>query len=71
MQVTDNKVVHLDPNNEKLVIMFTCLLRADTMQKVRDEIMEQVKSGVVVLPPYCAAFVVKNESEIDFIDKED
>lgn len=65
MEVTDNKVIHLDPTKERLVIRFGCLLKSDTRHKIQQEILEQYKTGVVVLPPLCAAFVVKNESIVD------
>lgn len=66
MEVTDNKVIHLDPDKERLVIRFNCLLRAETMQHIQDEMQKQYETGVVVLPAYCSAFVVKKASYTDF-----
>ena len=65
MEVTDNKVVHLDPDKERLVVQFNCLLKQDVRHKIQKEIHEQYKTGVVVLPPFCAAYIVKNESFVD------
>lgn len=61
----DNKVLRLDPEKEKLVVRFNCLLRADAMQKIKEDILKQVETGTVVLPPYCLAIVVNKETNIE------
>ena len=71
MNKLENSLIVLEPDKENLVIKFNCLLRAETMQKVRDEIMEQVKTGVVVIPPYCTAIIVNKNSSIEVEIRKD
>lgn len=66
MEVTDNKVIHLDPDTERLVVRFNCLLRAETIKNIQDNMKKQYETGVIVLPSYCSAFVVKKASYVDF-----
>lgn len=75
MKITDNKVVHLEPDKERLVLQFNCVMSQDVRHKLQQKIHEQYKTGVVVLPPMCAALIVKNESFVDLrfplVEEED
>ena len=63
--LNENKTFYLDPEKETLVVRFNCMLCAETMQKIKDDIMEQVKTGIVVLPPYCTIIIMNKDSNLE------
>lgn len=64
-ETSDVQVLHVDPEKEKLVINFECLLKPDVMNSIQKHILKQYEQGVVVLPRFCKVVVVPKEAEVE------
>ena len=53
-------------DNDILVIKVNMFLKNKEQETVRQHILEQRKTGVIVLPPYCEAVMVPKDVEIKF-----
>ena len=53
-------------DNNILVIKVNMFLKNKEQEAVRQHILEQRKTGVIVLPPYCEAIMVPKDVEIKF-----
>lgn len=53
-------------NNDILVIKVNIVLKNKEQEAVHQHILEQRKTGVIVLPPYCEAIIVPKDVEIKF-----
>ena len=53
-------------DNNILIIRVNMFLKNKEKEAVRQYIMEQRKTGVIVLPPYCEAIMVPKDVEIKF-----
>ena len=53
-------------DNDILVIKVNMFLKNKEQEAVRQHILEQRKTGVIVLPPYCEAVMVPKDVEIKF-----
>lgn len=53
-------------NNDILVVRVNMFLKNKEQESVHQYILEQRKTGVIVLPPYCEAIVVPKDVEIKF-----
>lgn len=47
-----------------LVVKVNMFLRDKDMNNIRNYIVEQAKTGILILPPYCEAQVVPDDIEI-------
>lgn len=65
IKIPDSKVVHLDPEKERLIVTFNCVVKPDVRQKVQEQMLEEYKTGVLVLPPLCSACIVKADTDIE------
>ena len=52
--------------NDILVVRVNMFLKNKEQEAVRQYILEQRKTGVIVLPPYCEPIVVPKDVEIKF-----
>lgn len=52
--------------NDILVVKVNMFLKNKEQEAVRQCILEQRKTGIIVLPPYCEAIVVPKDVEIKF-----
>lgn len=57
--------------SEVLVIRCNTIISTEDLMKIRNIILKQKESGVIVLPAIFEAIVVPNDIEIKFEDKED
>lgn len=57
--------------SEVLVIRCNTIISTEDLMKIRNIILKQKESGVIVLPAMFEAIVVPNDIEIKFEDKED
>ena len=62
----NNVVLKVDPNKNKLLIRFNCLLKPDVMEKIRQDFLEEYREGVVVVPPMCAIIIGDENTEFIF-----
>ena len=53
-------------DNNILVIRVNMFLKNKEQEAVRQHVLEQRKTGVIVLPPYCEAIMVPKDVEIKF-----
>ena len=53
-------------DNDILVIKVNMFLKNKEQEAVRQHILEQRKTGVIVLPPYCEVIMVPKDVEIKF-----
>lgn len=53
-------------DNDILVVKVNMFLRNKEQEAVRQHILEQRKTGVIVLPTYCEAIMVPKDVEIKF-----
>ncbi len=53
-------------DNEILVVRTNVYLKIEEQEAVRQYILEQRKTGVIVLPVYCEVIVVPKDVEIKF-----
>ena len=51
-----------------LVVKINMFTRAKEFQQIRDSIVAQKETGTIVLPPYCEALVVPEDTEIKIQD---
>lgn len=60
-------------NNDILVVRVNMFLKSKEQEAVRQYILEQQKTGVIILPPYSEAIVVPKDVEIKFegVDSND
>ncbi len=58
-------------DNNILVIKVNMFLKNKEQEAVRQYILEQRKTGVIVLPPCCEAIMVPKDVEIKFEGEED
>lgn len=52
--------------NDILVVRINMFLKNKEQEAFRQHILEQRKTGVIVLPPYCEAIMVPKDVEIKF-----
>lgn len=57
--------------SEVLVIRCNTIISTEDLMKIRNIILKQKESGVIVLPAMFEAIVVPNDIEIKFEDKKD
>lgn len=62
----DDRLIKIDPEKQKVIVQFRCLLKPDVMEEIRTEIMEQYKTGVIVVPNGCSVIVMGNDTEVIF-----
>lgn len=65
MKQNSTTVVRVDPNKEKLIVSFNMLLKPDVLSKMREDILKQLKEGVVVLPAYCTAIIIDKDDLLE------
>ena len=53
-------------DNDILVVKVNMFLKNKEAEAVRQHILEQRKTGVIVLPTYCEAIIVPKDVEIKF-----
>lgn len=53
-------------DNDILIVRVNMFLKNKEQEAVRQHILEQRKTGVIVLPPYCEAIMVPKDVEIKF-----
>ena len=53
-------------DNDILIVRVNMFLKNKEQEAVRKYILEQRKTGVIVLPPYCEVIVVPKDVEIKF-----
>lgn len=61
----DNKV-EFDPEKDLLVFKSKALLHPDVMHKVRDNIWEQIKKGMIVMPNYMDVVVIPDRDKVKY-----
>lgn len=57
--------------NDVLIIRSNLFIKPDKMKDLREGILEQMKDGVVLLPPYCEAVVVPDDLDIQIACKKE
>lgn len=55
--------------HDVLVVRVNMFLRLKELKQLRDSIVAQKETGVVLLPPYCTAQIVPDDIEIKFETK--
>lgn len=53
-------------DNDILVVKVNMFLKNKEQEAVRQHVLEQRKTGVIILPPYCEAIMVPKDVEIKF-----
>lgn len=53
-----------------LIIKVNVMLRGDKLQEIRELIMKQKETGLIILPPFCEAVVVPKDTEIKIKERK-
>lgn len=53
-----------------LIIKVNVMLRGDRLQEIRELIMKQRETGLIILPPFCEAVVVPKDIEIKIEERK-
>lgn len=57
-----------------VIFKVECMLKPESLKKLRNSIIKQIKDGVVVIPPYMRVEYVSNDitenCEFRFLDKD-
>lgn len=62
----NNVTLKVDPEKDKLIFQFNCLLKPDVMERIRQDLLREYREGVVVVPPMCAIVIGDENTEFIF-----